>query len=160
MPNEFHSDIPAAVLKEVQQHLDAARAALAPYLLPLTPKQRKTMLRMGDKTVAFVQKTIELASNNSSFVPDFVNLDELKQDAAGAAALTPARQKLDQLALDTDSTVMQAGSEAFNATLAIYGNIKYLAKNKQPGAQAAYDELKGRFPGNTGGDKKQPPAGK
>ncbi|GAA3918708.1 hypothetical protein [Hymenobacter algoricola] len=157
MPNEFRSDIPAAVLTRVQKSLDDIKAELAPYLLSLTPEERKTMLRMGDKTVAFVTKTTEQATNNAAFVPDFVSLAELKQDAAGIAALTPLRQQFEQLALDTDSTVMVAGSEAYGAALTVYGNIKFLAKNKRPGAQAAYDELRTRFPGNTTAGRKPGP---
>ena len=145
MPNEFHSDIPAEVLQAVQQHLTDIRAALAPYLVSLTPEERKTMLRMADKTVAFVQKTTDYATNNAAFVPPFVSLADLKQDAAGLTALTPVRQQLEQLYTDVDSTVMQAGSEAYGAALTVYGNIQFLAKNKQPGAQATYDDLKQRF---------------
>ena len=35
--------------------------------------------------------------------------------------------------------------------LVLYNNIKFLAKNKQPGAQAAYDDLAQRFPGGGSG---------
>ncbi|GAA4030993.1 hypothetical protein GCM10022409_14030 [Hymenobacter glaciei] len=147
MPNQFHADIPAKVLTDVQQHLDAIKTALAPYLLSLTPDERKTMLRMADKTVAFVNKAADYATSTPAFVPAFVDLAELKQDTAGMAALTPLRQQCEQLALDLDSTVMVAGSEAYGNALTVYGNIKFLAKNKQPGAQAAYDDLSQRFPG-------------
>ena len=154
MPNQFHSDIPAPVLATVQTHLDAIKAALAPYLLSLTPKERKTMLRMADKTVAFVTKTTEYATNNAAFVPGFLDLAELQQDTAGMVALTPLRQQFEQLALDTDSTVMTAGGEAYANSLTIYTNIKFLAKNKQPGAQAAFDDLKVRFAGQGTSKKK------
>jgi hypothetical protein len=157
MPNQFHADIPAKVLTDVQQHLDAIKTALAPYLLSLTPDERKTMLRMADKTVAFVQKTTDYATSTPAFVPAFVDLAELKQDTAGMAALTPLRQQCEQLALDLDSTVMTAGSEAYANALIVYGNIKFMAKNKQPGAQAAYDELSVRFPGNAGAGRKPGP---
>ena len=158
MPNEFHSDLPPAVLADVQQHLDAIKQALAPYLISLTPDERKTMLRMADKTVAFVQKATEYAANNPAFVPSFVDLAELEQDAAGIAALTPLRQQFEQLALDADSTVMTAGSEAYANSLTIYSNIKFLAKNKQPGAQAAYDDLRVRFAGSPNAGRKPNPA--
>jgi len=141
----------------VQQHLDAIRAALAPYLLSLTPEERKTMLRMADKTVAFVQKTADYATTNPGFVPAFVDLAELKQDTASMAALTPLRQQCDQLALDLDSTVMVAGSEAYGNALVVFGNIKFLAKNNQPGAQAAYDDLSVRFPGSPKAGRKPTP---
>ncbi|GAA3992935.1 hypothetical protein [Hymenobacter antarcticus] len=158
MPNEFHTDIPAKVITDVQAHFEAIRTALAPYLLSLTPDERKTMLRMADKTVAFVTKTTDYATTNPSFVPAFVDLAELKQDTAGMAAFTPLRQFCEQLALDLDSTVMVAGSEAYGNALTVYGNIKFLAKNKQPGAQAAYDELSVRFPGNANAGRKPTPA--
>ena len=157
MPNQFHSDIPSKVIADVQSHLDAIKAALAPYLLALTADERKTMLRMADKTVAFVTKTTEYATNNAAFVPVFVDLPALRQDTAGMAALSPLRQQFKQLALDTDSTVMVAGSEAYGSALAVYGNIKFLAKNKQTGAQAAYDELRVRFPGNANAGRKPNP---
>ncbi len=154
MANQFNADIPAKTIEEVQQHLDAIRAALAPYLLSLTPDERKTMLRMADGTVAFVKKTTEYAANTPAFVPSFVDLDDFKQDVAGMASLAPLRQQLEQLAVDTDSTIMVAGSEAYGQALTIYGNVKFLAKNKQPGAQAAYDDLKARFSISSGTSRK------
>ncbi|GGE97243.1 hypothetical protein [Hymenobacter cavernae] len=147
MPNEFHSDIPQSVVLEVQQALNTIKAALAPYLVSLTPEERKTMLRMADKTVAFVQKTNDYATSNPAFVPPFVDLAELKQDVAALTALTPLHQQLEQLALDVDSTMMTAGSEAYGNSLTIYNNIKFLAQNKQPGAQTAFEDLKQRFAG-------------
>jgi hypothetical protein len=147
MANDFNQTIPAPVLQQAQQHLDALKTLLAPYLTALTPDERKTLPRMADKTVAFVTKTADYAAATPAFVPPFVDLAELTQDVAGVAALTPLRQQFEQLALDTDSTVMLAGSEAYANALTIYANIKFLAKNKQPGAQAAYDDLSVRFPG-------------
>ena len=147
MPNLFSQDVPATVIDDVQTHLDAIKNLLEPYLLSLTPEERKTMLRMGDKTVAFVTKTAEYATTTPAFVPAFVDLAELKQDVAGINALAPLRRQLEQLALDTDSTVMVAGGEAYGNALTVYANIKFMAKNKQLGAQAAYDALSVRFPG-------------
>ncbi|HET9506121.1 MAG TPA: hypothetical protein VFO93_21455 [Hymenobacter sp.] len=147
MANDFNLSIPAATVQQVQQHLDAIKTILAPYLTSLTPEERKTLPRMADKTVAFVTKTADYAATTPAFVPPFVDPVQLTQDVAGVAALTPLRQQFEQLALDTDSTVMVAGSEAYTTALTVYANIKFLAKNKQPGAQAAYDDLSVRFPG-------------
>ena len=49
---------------------------------------------------------------------------------------------------------MIAGGEAYGNALTVYGNIKFLAKNKQPGAQAAYYELNVRFLGSTNAERK------
>ena len=42
---------------------------------------------------------------------------------------------------------MLAGSEGMDGTSPIYKNIKFLAEQNQPGAQAAYDDLSQQFPG-------------
>lgn len=44
---------------------------------------------------------------------------------------------------------MLAGSEGMDGTSPIYKNIKFLAEQKQPGAQAAYDDLSQQYPGRT-----------
>ena len=49
---------------------------------------------------------------------------------------------------------MIAGSGAYGNALTVYGNIKFLAKNKQPGAQAAYDNLCVRFLSSTNAGRK------
>ena len=49
---------------------------------------------------------------------------------------------------------MIAGGEAYGNALTVYGNIKFLAKNKQPGAQAAYDKLCVRFLSSTNSGRK------
>ncbi|WP_210521005.1 hypothetical protein [Hymenobacter terricola] len=62
MPNQLPLDMPGSVLAEVQKHLAAIKVALVPHLISLTLKERKIMLRMADKTVAFVTKTTDYAT--------------------------------------------------------------------------------------------------
>ncbi|MDB5267278.1 MAG: hypothetical protein JWP58_318 [Hymenobacter sp.] len=106
------------------------------------------MLRMGAKTVEFVQKAYDYASNSPGFVPGFLDLEEFAHGTAAVSGLSPVHQLLAGLDFDTDSMMLLAGSDAYAAALVIYNNVKFLAKNKQPGAQAAYDDLSKRFPGN------------
>ena len=143
------------MLTDVQTHLDAIKVALAPYLLSLTPEERKTMLRMADKTLAFVQKTTEYAIDNPAFVPSFVDLAELKQNAIGMAVLTPPTPTVRTGRPRHRFHGDDAGSESYSNSLTIYTNIKFLAKNKQPGAQAAFDDLKARFAGQSTPNKEK-----
>ena len=157
MQNLFSTPIPAAALKKALDYFQQGAAELRPYLQSLTPEERSAMLKMGAKTVDFVQKAYGYASSNPSFVPAFLDLAEFAQDSAALAGLAPLHQLLDGLALDTDSTMMLAGSDAYATALVLYNNIKFLAKNKQPGAQAAYDDLSTRFPGNPGAGRPPKP---
>ena len=45
--------------------------------------------------------------------------------------------------------MLLAGSDAYATALVLYNNIKFLASNNQPGAQAAYDDLAQRLPAPT-----------
>ena len=151
MQNDFSTAIPEAALKKALGYFQQGAAELRPYLQALTPDERSAMLKMGAKTVGFVQKAYNYASTNPSFVPGFLDLEEFARDSAALAGLAPVQQQLAALALDSESTMMLAGSDAYAAALVLYNNIKFLAKNNQPGAQAAYDDLSQRFPGNGGG---------
>ena len=102
-----------------------------------------------------MQKLLTYATNNATFVPSFIALDEVKQDVGVAADLSALDQFSAQLALDINSTRMLAGSEGMDGSSPIYKNIKFLAEQNQPGAQAAYDDLRQQFPGRPA--KKPPP---
>ena len=147
MPNQITDAIPAAKLAEALDHLQKARTVLAPYLHPLTPDESKNIVKMGDKSVGFMTKLLDYAAATPAFVPGFISYDELKQDVGVATALTPLEQLAEQLALDLNSTVMVAGSEGISQASPVYQNIKFLAQQHQPGAQAAYDDLSQRWPG-------------
>lgn len=156
MQNNYTTAIPDAVLKKALDHFQQGAAELRPYLQALTPDERSNMLKMGPKTVDFVKKAFEYARNNPSFVPAFLDLNEFTRDSAALSGLSPIGQLLAGLVLDTESTMMLAGSDAYAAALVLYNNIKFLAKNKQPGAQAALDDLGQQFPGNGGGRPSKP----
>ena len=147
MPNTVTAAIPPANLAKALDLLKQVRALLAPALHPLTPKERKTLYKLGDKSIGFMQKLTDYATNTPAFVPAFIDLAELKQDVGVAADLSPVEQYAAQLALDLNSTKMLAGSEGMDQSSPIYKNIKFLAEQNQPGAQAAYDDLRQQYPG-------------
>ncbi|MDR3350575.1 MAG: hypothetical protein LBN98_02860, partial [Prevotellaceae bacterium] len=53
--------IPPEVLIQVQSLVDTAINLLSPYVLPLTPEERRDLPKMGNKTLSFVEKAIEYA---------------------------------------------------------------------------------------------------
>ena len=145
--NQINAPIPPADLAKALDLLKQARAILAPHLHPLTPKERKTLYKLGDKSLGFMQKLLTYATDTAAFVPAFISLDDVKQDVAVAAALAPLEQFTTQLALDLNSTKMLAGSEGMEGSSPIYKNIKFLAEQNQPAAQGAYDDLSQHYPG-------------
>ena len=145
MDNVNDQAIPAAILAGALKKIKEARADLAPFLHPLTTKQREELPKMGDKTLAFVTKMAEYAQSLSDLMPSYLDVPGLVIDANTSNALLPVFQELDGFATDVDSTRMVAGSEGYTAALMGYGALQSAAKANQHGAQAAVAVLAPRF---------------
>ena len=137
--------IPAAVLAGALKKIREARADVAPYLHPLTTKQRKEIPKMGDKTLAFVTKMAEYAQSLSSLMPSYLDVPGLVIDAATSNNLLEIFQELNGFTTDVDSTRKVSGSEGYVGALIGYGALQGAAKNNQPGAQAAIGTVSPRF---------------
>ena len=153
MDNVNDQAIPAAILAGALKKIKEARADLAPFLHPLTTKQREELPKMGDKTLAFVTKMAEYAQSLSDLMPSYLDVPGLVIDANTSNALLPVFQELDGFATDVDSTRMVAGSEGYVGGLIGYGALQGAAKNNQPGAQAAIDTVSPRFARSTSAAK-------
>lgn len=157
MQNNFTTAIPPADLAQALALVQQAAALLQPYLTPLTPEQRQNMLKMGPASVDFVGKARRYAEQNPAFRPAYLDFDGFVLDADALAGLAPVHQLLASLDLDTDSTMMTAGSDAYQEALQVYNYVKMLAQNATPGAQAAYDDMRLSLPSGQGRPARQKP---
>ncbi len=117
--------------------------AKLPFLMNLTPEQRKSLPKMGDKSQAFVNKALEVATQNPDFLPRSFDLDEMKRDVELFQALYPVFLALTQLQEAVDDTVIAVGSDAYAAALLVYNFAK--ANGKGTGLDAVIDEMGKRF---------------
>ena len=146
MNNKHNQSIPQEVLDQVNAKITEIIAILKPYTLTLTPDERKYMLKMGDKSSAFVEKALEYTKTNPEFIPAFMTAAELDIDLADSKNLVGSVSLATQLQYAVDDTMMVAGSEAYYAALYYYKNVQQAATMNIPGAKAIYEELKKRFP--------------
>ncbi|GAT62971.1 hypothetical protein [Paludibacter jiangxiensis] len=145
--NMISAEITAPTLTTVKTKTEEIRTLLANVLTTnLTAEERQNRLKMGEKTVAFVAKALEFATNNPTLVPSYLNLAEAKKDYALVTATMSVLQGLTTLQRGLEDTQMVAGSEAYDAALIFYSSIKNACHSNVPGAQAIYDELKKQFP--------------
>lgn len=143
--NQINIEIPQDVLAEVTQKLQECKTALAPYLQGLTADQRMTLFKMGDKTVATVQKVKDYLATNPEFAPSYMDQDEFLKDEAVVTALNPVANLAQQLSTDLEDTLMLAGSEALAAALLYYGTVKEASSKGIVTAKPVYDDLSQRF---------------
>ncbi|MHB8139634.1 MAG: hypothetical protein ACYDGO_14780 [Smithellaceae bacterium] len=105
------------------------------------------MPKMGDKTVAFVQKTLEYSLQNPELVPQFLNVDELAMDVHAVEAIRAMYEPLLQITEALSDTMTLSGSEAYSASLMFYNSTKNAMKSKIHKAETIYNDLSNRFPG-------------
>ena len=144
MDNKISQDILAAAITNVNTAIATIRTNL-PFLIALTPADRLSMPKMGDKTLAFVRKSYEYAKLNPGLVPPYLSVEELRKDVETAEKLHAIYGQINDLNIRLDDTMMLASSEAFIASLSFYGSVQGAAKNNIPGAKAIAEDLSNRF---------------
>lgn len=143
--NQISIEIPQAVIDTVTQKLQECKTALSPYLQGLTMEERISLFKMGDKTVATVQKTKSYVDTNPEFVPSYMDKDEFLKDEAVVTVLNPIVNLANQLAADVNDTIMLAGSEALQAVMLYYGQVKEANSKGIVTAKPIYEDLSQRF---------------
>lgn len=147
--NRVTEPVPASVIAEVLAKLKEVKTLLQPFMEALTPDERRTLPKMSDKTVAFVEKVNLYTKNNPEFAPAFMHADELHADLDMVVGLRPILDICEQLCSNVDDTNMLAGSEAYVQALMYYNSVKLAARTGQPNAKPIYEDLSIRFPGTT-----------
>ena len=140
--NRVSATLAQADKDAVMQAIAVIKAKL-PFLVDLSPEERRALPKMGDKSNAFVSKTLEVAKQNGDFLPRSFDVDEMAQDIALYQDLRSITLALTPLAELVDDTLVQVGSEAYAAALTVY----QYAKNAGQGAalDSVADELSKRF---------------
>ncbi|MBD2447663.1 hypothetical protein H6G76_10850 [Nostoc sp. FACHB-152] len=140
--NRISAKLSAADKDAVMQAIATIREKL-PFLIDLTTEDRRTIVKMGDKSRAFVSKALEVATQNPNFLPRAFDIEEMRHDLALYEALYPVLLSLTQLQELVDDTCMASGSEAYAAALAVYNYAK--ASGDVAGLDSVIDEMGRRF---------------
>lgn len=143
--NQISVEIPLTVIAEVNQKLQDCKTLLAPYLQGLTTEERKALFKMGDKTVATVQKVKSYMETNPEFIPAYMDKTEFLKDESVVTSLTPIGNLATQLASDIEDTLTITGSEALMSALLYYGTAKEAADKGVTTAKPIYEDLSQRF---------------
>lgn len=143
--NVVSVQIPKDKLTEIQNHVNQLQTLLAEYVVALTPDQRRVLPKMSDKTMPFVDKALEYGKANSEFVPTYMNLQDFEIDVQAVSDLKSVFNPLSQLCRNVEDTVILSGSEAYQAALTYYNNVKQAAKMNVPNAKNISDDLGKRF---------------
>lgn len=132
------------------QDIQAIKVALQtvqeklPFLITLSNEERRSLVKMGDKSLAFVNNSITAAQSNRNILPATFDVEELVRDYQLATALTEVLISMRQITEQVDDTLLAVGSEAMSGSLTVYDYVKTAAK-KTPGLKTVAEQLGERF---------------
>lgn len=133
----------AADIQEIKAALQTVQQKL-PFLVTLSTEERRKLVKMGDKSLAFVNNSVTAAQSNREILPASFNVEELVRDYQLASTLTELLTLIKQLNEQVDDTLLAVGSEAMTGSLTVYDYVKTAAK-KTPGLKTLADQLGERF---------------
>jgi hypothetical protein len=147
--NRISLTIPEESLAAAKDHFTQGAQILAPFLINLTPEEKKALPKLGDKSLSFATKAMEYLKLPSTPAPMYVNPEELAIDLKAFEVIRQVLQVIMPTIDQLEDTMTLSGSEAYVQVLAFYNYIKGAAKSNVQGAQTIYDDLSARFPGRS-----------
>jgi hypothetical protein len=142
IPNRINAALDTAAAAAVTAKITEIQTLL-PFLIDLSPEERQSLPKMGDKSRAFVERCLELARQDDSFLPRNLDVSSFGSDVALFVALEPLRQRLAKLLELLEDTQILAGSEAYLAALDTYHAAKRSGKGS--GLDDLLDRVGQRF---------------
>ncbi|BAY10397.1 hypothetical protein [Calothrix sp. NIES-2098] len=130
-------------IQEIKAALQTIQKKL-PFLITLSNEERRRLLKMGDKSLAFVNNSVTAAQSNREILPASFDVEELVRDYQLASALTELLTSMRQITEQVDDTLLAVGSEAMSSSLTVYDYVKTAAK-KTPGLKTVAEQLGERF---------------
>lgn len=111
--------------------IDDALAALETRLsslIDLSADDRRSLVRMGEKSEAFCRQTLLAMDENRNFIPASVGLDDAQADLEQLDALRRRTLRLQRLTGRCEDTTTALGSDVMSTSLEGYSLLKMLGK--------------------------------
>jgi hypothetical protein len=121
--------------------------AKLPFLVALTPDERKRLRSVHRQNRLFVEDTLAVFAEVEGLMPGYVSEEAMRKDFALHEALSDVEVQLEGLLALVRSTRMLAGAEALSMALATYQFVKVAADAGLPGAAPVRARLSARFAG-------------
>ena len=143
--NKISINISAEDLETIKAATKTINDTLMPYLVTLTDNERESLLKIGDKGLAFINRCYWHIEQHPEMPPDYIDVKEMKVDIDALETLWKIMTPIAQVISAIDDSIMLSGSEAYVPALAFYSHIKGAARMNVPGAKDIYDDLKKYF---------------
>jgi len=140
-------DIPQDVIDDVVSATNVIATRLGPYLIALTAAERMALPKTADKTLPFVQKSLEYTDNHPELVPHYMSLEKFRRNYSTHRTLASLIYPLMGVVSNISDTLVAAGCDSFRSALLFYDSVRLAARVDVPAAQVIYEDLRQRFKG-------------
>lgn len=145
--NEFDLQLTSEETTQVNDAISVLKTVLMPRLKVLNKDEKRDLLFMGDKSVAFVEKALEVSRQENGLLSTFIDQPAFENDVKAINTLRSFEYQVSSISSAIDDSYAIAGSEAYKTALMVYSLMKNAAKMGHPGAKEIVAELSARFPG-------------
>lgn len=128
MPQNLVSiDLSADELAAMDQAIATLEALTKPFIT-LSADDKKNLVKMGDKSVAFCQQTALVLEQNKDVLPQSFDYSEMEDDLAAYAALQSRALRVREVLAKLDDTQTALGSDVMVAASEGYALMKLFGK--------------------------------
>jgi len=150
LSNRSDAVISDADMADIQSQIADITQRL-PFLVGLTPQERKRLNTIRHQKKLFVEQIVRSFEENQAILPGYLDAEAIRRDYELFEQLTELELIVGQLQEKLVHTRMLAGSEAYEGSLVFYHSLKRAAKSGLPGVQTVLEELKPFFEGQRRG---------
>ncbi|NCD35479.1 MAG: hypothetical protein EOL87_19010 [Spartobacteria bacterium] len=137
--------IPAEVLTSANDLAATLDTTLTPHLSSLKSLNRRRLPKMGDNSLAFVEKASEYATTNPQLVPAYLGETPLSEKMQTIASMNAIHKQLAPMLGMLKDTITLYKSEAYKDALAFYKATQIAADRQAPKAELIRNDLAARF---------------
>jgi hypothetical protein len=123
MENRINAELAAEVKQQILTKLREVRA-LMPFLVDLSPAERRGVPKMGNDRRSFVEESLVLAQQDDSYLPRSFEVADMERDWNLDGSLMPIEMEITQLAEMVSDTRILVGAELYTSALVVYSSAK------------------------------------
>lgn len=127
-----------------------------PFLIDMSPQERRTRSVMNSARKPFVEKTIAYGEKDPRIVPNYVNIDEMKKNMKLYKQLEELGAEIKRIGEMLSDTGAAIGESLWTGGLSIYDSSKMASRNGVPGIDSVVNDLKAFFAWDRSKDEPEP----
>ena len=115
-----------------------------PFLIGLSPTEKRRMSKIGTKAQNFTEKALKMAERYPNVIPNGLDVDAAQEQMTLFWYLHDVLQQLNELKTLVECTQMLAGSEAYAAARLAYRSVKTVGESRN-GLDTVVEDLARQF---------------